>query len=384
LFARAHESGLPEAGRRVYIAPVADSHSLATSLIAHLSSLPFASGSVPGIEGRLKATPEDFLVEELPAYLPSGSGEHLYLWIEKRGLTTIDAVKQLSAALGARFEAAGWAGLKDKHAITRQWVSLHHAGTPAATQLEFEGLRVLNVGRHGNKLRTGHLRGNRFSLRLAAVPPEHDARASEVLASLTRDGMPNYYGAQRFGHAGRNVVDAYAWLVDGGRAPGKPFLRKLLVSALQSALFNATLGARLERGQFGAVLEGEVLRKEDTGGLFVCDDPRADTERAERWEISATGPMFGARMKSPGGAALALESEVLARWGIDEACLARTGKIGEGTRRALRVRPERASCVRQGTDLVLEFDLPRGSYATALVEELTKSRGLSPLPEGFD
>jgi tRNA pseudouridine13 synthase len=360
------------------------STSTATSLITHLSTLPFASAGVPAITGQLKATPEDFEVEELPAYLPSGSGEHLYLWIEKRALTTLEAVQRLASVLGARVEAAGWAGLKDKRAVTRQWVSLHHADTPAAEQLASEGLRVLRVTRHGNKLRTGHLRGNRFSLRLADVPPEHDAHARAVLALLNRDGMPNYYGSQRFGHAGRNLLDAYAWLADGGRAPGKPFLRKLLVSALQAALFNATLGARLARGPLTAVLEGDILRKEDTGGLFVCADPQLDAERAARWEISPTGPMFGARMKSPGGASLALESEVLTRWGIDDACLARAGKFGEGTRRALRVRPERVECERQHADLVLQFDLPRGSYATVLVEELTKSRSLSAIPDGFE
>jgi tRNA pseudouridine13 synthase len=358
--------------------------SLATSLLTHLSALPFASASVPGISGRVKVTPEDFEVEELPAYAPSGSGEHLYLWIEKRGLTTPQAVQRLASALDARVETAGWAGLKDKQAVTRQWVSLQHATTPSAAELELEGLRVLEVARHGNKLRTGHLRGNRFALRLADVPPDHDARAHDALAELSRQGLPNYYGAQRFGHAGRNLHDAYAWLVERGRAPGKPFLRKLLVSALQSALFNASLGARLERGALGTVLEGDVLRKEDTGGLFVSDDPPTDGERAARWEISATGPMFGARMKSPCAAALALESEVLTRWGIDEACLARAGKFGEGTRRAVRVRPERVRCTRRDGDLVLEFDLPRGSYATVLVEELTKTRGLSPLADGFD
>jgi tRNA pseudouridine13 synthase len=308
----------------------------------------------------------------------------LYLWIEKRGLTTPQAVERLATSLGARAEAAGWAGLKDKHAVTRQWVSLHHPATPSATELESEGLRVLEVARHGNKLRTGHLRGNRFSLRLADVPPEHDARAQEALAELSRHGLPNYYGAQRFGQAGRNLHDAYAWLVEGGRAPGKPFLRKLLVSALQSALFNASLGARLERGALATALEGDVLRKEDTGGLFVSDDLQADAERVARWEISPTGPMFGARMKCPRGAALALESEVLTRWGVDADCWARAGKFGEGTRRAVRVRAERMQCTRRAADLVLEFDLPRGSYATVLVEELTKTRGLSLLADGFD
>ena len=356
---------------------MSESDSFAPALLSHLTELPFVSQAVPAVSGRVKESPEDFVVEELPAYLPAGEGEHLYLWIEKRGVNTADAARYLAQAVGARAENAGWAGLKDKQAITRQWISLHHAPTPKAEDFNIEGVRVLEVSRHVNKLRTGHLRGNRFSLRLADVPEEHDAHVQATLAILAEQGLPNYYGAQRFGHGGRNLLSAYACVVHGERPPQKPFLRKLFMSALQGALFNAWLGVRIDRGLFGQVLEGDVLRKEDTGGVFVCSDATSDAERAAQWEISATGPMFGARMKSPAAAALVLETEVLERWGVDQACLARAERFGEGTRRVARVRPSDASCRREGGDLLLDFGLPKGSYATVLVEELTKTRGLA-------
>lgn len=356
---------------------MSEADSLAPALLDHLTTLPFVSSAIPAVSGRLKQSPEDFVVEELPAYLPIGEGEHLYLWIEKRGVNTADAARMLAQSVGARVENAGWAGLKDKQAVTRQWVSLHHAATPRPEDFAIEGVQVLEVSRHVNKLRTGHLRGNRFVLRLCDVPEEHDVHVAAALQVLGERGLPNYYGAQRFGHGGRNLISAYGCVVLGERPPQKPFLRKLFMSALQGALFNAWLGLRLERQLYDRVLTGDVLRKEDTGGLFVCSDAESDAERANQWEISPTGPMFGARMKAPAAEALALENEVLARWGVDQACLARAERFGEGTRRVARVRPSEVQWRRDGADLQLEFGLPKGSYATVLVEELTKTRGLS-------
>ena len=348
----------------------------AEELLRLLAQLPFLSSDIPPVSGRIKDAPEDFEVEEIPAYAPSGDGEHLYLWIEKRGLNTVDAARALAHALETPFAEAGWAGLKDRHAVTRQWLSFHCTRTPQPEQLAVEGVRVLATSRHANKLRTGHLRGNQFRLRLSDVPAGHEQHALDCLTLLAQRGLPNYYGSQRFGHAGRNLVSGYGVVVQGERPPQKPFLRKLFMSALQSALFNAWLGARIERGLFDRVLEGDILRKEETGGLFVCSDPQTDAERNEAWEISITGPMFGSRMKSPAASALELETELLERWGIDAACLKRAEKYGEGTRRAARVRPESPRCERVEGDVWLSFGLPKGAYATVLVEELTKSRGL--------
>ena len=364
-------------------APPPDASPAASSVDAlrtHLASLPFATADLAPVPGQLKRAPEDFEVEELPAYLPSGEGEHLYLWIEKRERTTRDAVRALCDLVGAKVDDAGWAGLKDRHAITRQWISLHTPSTPEPSALEAEGVRVLQVSRHVNKLRTGHLRGNRFRLRLTSVSPADDIRVQAVLDRLSTHGLPNYFGTQRFGFEGKNIPAAYAWLVEGGRAPREPFLRKLFASSLQSALFNAWLGVRIERGLLATALDGDVMRKEDTGGVFVSADPAGDQARVDSWEISPTGPMFGPSMRSPERAALALEAEVAAAWHIDPSCFERARKLAEGTRRPARVRPEGIQLRREGDDLCLEFQLPRGSYATTLVAEITKSHG-HVLPE---
>jgi tRNA pseudouridine13 synthase len=345
------------------------------ALRAHLASLPFATADLAPVAGQLKRAPEDFEVEELPAYLPTGEGEHLYLWVEKRERTTKDAVRALCDLLGARSEEAGFAGLKDRHAITRQWISVHTKTTPEAGALEAEGVRVLQVSRHANKLRTGHLRGNRFRLKLADVAPEDDARVQKVLDRLIAQGVPNYFGVQRFGYEGKNIASAWAWLVEDRRAPREPFLRKMFASSLQSALFNAWLGVRIERGLLAQAVDGDVMRKEETGGVFVTAEPVTDQARVDSWEISPTGPMFGPSMRSPERAALELEQEVLSRWQVDPVCFERARKLAEGTRRPARARPEAVTMAREGSDLCLDFQLPRGAYATTLVAEITKSHG---------
>jgi tRNA pseudouridine13 synthase len=371
-----HLIALPNLDERVYIARVSvalDPVASARALSARLSHLPQLTGDIPRVQGELKLRPEDFEVEELPAYPPGGSGEHLYLWIEKRELNTQDAVARIAQSIGARTDGAGYAGLKDRRAVTRQWLSFHHAATPEPAQIAVEGVRVLAVSRHVNKLRTGHLRGNRFTVRLTGVPTEHDAHASAALARLAEQGLPNYYGAQRFGFEGKNLSSAWAWIVGGGRPPGKPFLRKLFVSTLQSALFNAWLGDRIEAGELLCALEGDIMRKEETGGLFACSDAALDSERVRSWEISATGPMFGARMRSAEATALARELALLERFGVASEHFERVARSGEGTRRPSRVRVSDIAQRRDGEDLVLSFTLPKGSYATVLLAELTKT-----------
>jgi len=356
---------------------VSETEARESGLLSALTGLPRWTRDVPPVEGRIKDSPDDFLVEEVPAYAPSGTGEHLYLWIEKRDLNTQDAVTRIARALGARADGAGYAGLKDKRAVTRQWLSFHHAATPDPQSLEVEGVRVLEVSRHVNKLRTGHLRGNHFVIRMADVPPEHDAHLSHALEQLARDGLPNSYGTQRFGTDARNLRQALAWIVEGGRPPNKPFLRKLFVSTLQSALFNVWLGERIGRGDYLRALEGDIMRKEETGGLFACTDVAVDQARLDAWEITATGPMFGARMRRAEGRAHELENELLARFGITDDHFARVERAGEGTRRPSRVRVTDVATRREGDDVVLDFTLPKGSYATVLLAELTKSDALT-------
>jgi tRNA pseudouridine13 synthase len=301
-------------------------------------------------------------------------------------------VRLLCAAVGARASDAGTAGLKDKHAVTRQWISLPPPVTPeAARAATIPGLTVLAATRHANKLRTGHLRGNRFTLvvRELAVPAvEALRRAQAVLERLARPpGVPAWYAEQRFGRDGETAALGRA-LVRGERVRGGPRERRLYVSAWQSELFNRYLDARLADGLHDRVLPGDLLRKTDSGGVFASEDPAAEQERLERGELCPTGPMPGARMRQPaeGTAAREREDALLASEGVTLADLARVASLAEGTRRPLAF-PLGAASARalghredgaQGDDgddgaLELAFSLPAGSYATVVAAEVMKS-----------
>src|SRR3954470_4165574 len=218
--------------------------------------------------GRIKTTPEDFVVEEIPAYEPSGEGTHLFLKFEKRGLTTDAAVRAITKALAIEMRDVGIAGMKDKVAVTTQWVSI--PAPPKQPDLEerakaltIDGIRVLDAKRHGNKLKTGHLRGNRFEIVVRDVPTD---AIKDVLAAMDRfgkDGVPNAFGTQRFGKEGDNAQRARAWLTGKERAPGDARLRRFHFSALQSAVFNAVLEARIADGSWSVPMEGDLLKKED-------------------------------------------------------------------------------------------------------------------------
>lgn len=333
---------------------------------------PRLSAGVPGCGGAFKLSPEDFEVEELPAYLPSGEGEHLFVRVEKRGRDTREVVRALAAALGVPEGEVGVAGMKDRQAVTRQWLSVPARAEGKLESFALEGVRVLEARRHGNKLRTGHLRGNRFRLRLRDVRDAGAAR--ESFAQLVARGLPNYFGEQRFGRAGDNA-DLGRKLLLGERLPRRPdrFQRKLYLSAFQSRLFNAALAARLEAGTFAQALLGDVLRKEDTGGLFVCEAPEVDGPRVAAFEVSPAGPLFGPKMPKAAHAVAEAEAALLAAEGVTlEDLKARGGGETEGGRRAYRVRLGSPELGAEGADLWLSFELPRGSYATEVLHELLK------------
>jgi tRNA pseudouridine13 synthase len=353
--------------------------------------------------GRIKSTPEDFVVHEIPAYEPNGTGTHLFLEIEKRGLTTDAAVRAITKALGIEMRDVGIAGMKDKVAVTRQWVSI--PAPPKQPNLEerakaltLDNIRVLEAKRHGNKLKTGHLRGNRFEIIVRDVPK---AKMLDVIASMDRfakEGVPNAFGTQRFGKEGDNAQRARAWLTGKERAPGDARLRRFHFSALQSAVFNAVLDARIADGSWSKPMLGDLLKKEDTGGIFLCTDVQADCERADRGELCPTGPIVGARMRMPEGAVKELEDRIAAPFleGVD---LERARSLGEGTRRALRLRVTACSVAEvmnskgvpgdaetedqeQPGALRVEFVLPKGAYATTVLANafdlIDGSRDTSP------
>ncbi|MEW5739972.1 MAG: tRNA pseudouridine(13) synthase TruD [Myxococcota bacterium] len=333
-------------------------------------ALPYLTRGVPGCGGIFKATPEDFVVEELPAYEASGEGEHLFLWVEKRGRSTQDVAKALARALGVPEKDVSWAGLKDRQAVARQLLSVPAKKAEGLVPtLALPGVSVLWAKRHRNKLKAGHLKGNRFWLTLRGVKDVGAARAA--LDVLRRRGVPNFFGDQRFGVAGDNAEKGKAILLAGGRHRDR-FERKLFLSAYQSALFNRVLAARLEADTFTTALAGDVLKKHATGGEFVCEAPEVDQARVDAFEVSPTGPLFGPEMRSPSGAAAALEAQVLTADGVTAELFASGGGETAGARRFLRI-PLDAALQDEGGGVVrLELTLPAGSYATVVLRELLK------------
>lgn len=338
---------------------------------APFEQLPYATAKSLRTLGKIRCVPEDFQVDEVPAYPPTGQGGHLFVHFEKRSLTTREAITLLAKALGVNPRDVGVAGQKDKHAITTQWASFERASPEAALGVALPNLRVLAAVPHPHKLRTGHLRSNRFVIVIREANAIEHAHA--VLRQLEQDGVPNYYGEQRFGVGERNVSRARAMLSGQGPMPRDRFERKMLMSALQSALFNEWLAERVHDGLYAEPILGDLLRKEDSGGLFINQDNEEAKRRMQAWEISATGPMFGATMRRPEADADAREQAVFQRSGITQDMLATHAKLGEGTRRAARVRicEPQVEAIAEG--LRLSFELPSGAYATTVLREVMKN-----------
>jgi tRNA pseudouridine13 synthase len=343
---------------------------------------PFFTPNLPGIGGRIKEQPEDFEVEEIPAYEPSGSGEHLFLWIEKRGLGAEYFARQVARRLGIAVGEVGTAGLKDRHAVTRQWVSVPASAEPRLGELEGDGIRLLRVSRHGNKLKPGHLRGNRFRILIRDAEAGAAARVESILDHIRRDGLSNYYGPQRFGTDGQTALLGLA-LLRGQPPPAgadgrplnvrNPFLRKLALSAAQSLLFNFYLGRRLVDGLLRRVLTGDVMAKWPVGGMFVAEDVAAEQARLEVREIVSAGPMFGRKTFPAKGEAAAREAAVLADAGLAMPAFAGFGKLLQGTRRHNFVYVDDLTAAGEPAGWRLTFTLPAGSYATVLLHEVMKS-----------
>ncbi|GAA4023561.1 tRNA pseudouridine(13) synthase TruD [Deinococcus rubellus] len=321
----------------------------------------------PGSGGTLRSRPEDFVVEERPTYLPSGSGNHLYLHLEKTGHTTAHVARELSAQLGVKAKDLGIAGLKDRHAVTRQWISLPAKFEARLGDFSFEGVRILEVSRHANKLGLGHLRGNRFTVRVRAAAGTA-AQAQTTLELLTRLGVPNYFGPQRFGLGGLNAEEGLR-VLRGESELRDPQVRRFLSSSVQSAVFNRWVSRRLERGLFDALLSGDMAKKHDTGGVFLVEDAEAESLRAERNEISATGTLFGRKTKPLTLDAGALEAEVLGEFGLTPEVFSSR----KGDRRLIRIFMEDAQVQPEDDGYTVSFALPKGSFATSVLRELMKT-----------
>jgi tRNA pseudouridine13 synthase len=349
----------------------------------------------------IRTSPEDFVVDEIAAYEPGGKGEHVYVCFRKRGLTTLDAVRLLAERMGVSPRDVGTAGLKDRHAVTTQWASFllpikREMPTPEALSSPDGSLVVLRVERHDNKLKTGHLRGNRFRLVLREVSADDQATLLAAFERIGREGLPNWFGEQRFGRAGDNVEVALSWMRGTTRPPRDPKIKRLQYSAVQSALFHRVLQRRVDEGTWLRAIPGDVLQKTETGGLFNSVDPLVDQPRLDAREVVTTGPMFGEKMRAAEGDALTLELTALADSGIDPALFATWSRLGEGTRRPLALFPTEMVARRPLPDedpcsMVVEFVLPKGAYATSVLAEAStfrdasfsrdRDRGAERLPE---
>jgi tRNA pseudouridine13 synthase len=392
----------------------------------------FLTHEIEPVEFRLKQRLEDFRVQELPLYTPGGEGDHLYLHVEKRDRTTLQAVGALARALGRKRREFGYAGMKDRHGVTRQWISIEHVTPQEVARLELEGLRVLEAVRHRNKLRLGHLLGNRFCIALRGLPAGDVPRVRECLALLEQRGLPNWFGEQRFGRAANGhelgarllagewreyltelvradcesrtpecvraalaerdpeLLRELAGLVDRPLAAalerlaaGQSYeraassisvrIRQLHLSAIQSHVFNLLLAERLagESLTDWLPLEGDVCWIHASGASFV---PEAVDEellrRVREFEISPAGPLNGSKLLAARGEAARREQRLLKDCGLEPGSFGRAGL--RGARRPCRV-PLRDVLLepREGVTW-LEFSLPKGSYATALVAELRK------------
>jgi tRNA pseudouridine13 synthase len=360
---------------------------------------------------RLLPGPAHFEVTELPAYAPDGAGEHLYVYVEKEGLNSDDVVEALVRATGCPKRDVGLAGRKDRVAIARQWFSVRLAREESLAKLEAPGggrLRVLEVARHRNKLRLGHLRGNRFRLGLGEVTEPETLR--ESLARLARDGIDNRFGPQRFGHGRKNLAVARAWgsgdfleaaaLCAGSegewrpglfrrvavalhrhpsdpagalRAGGRPLVQ-LIASAAQSAVFNAVLEARRAAGLTHVLRAGDVVRRKG-GGLFRClAEDVADVNRraaAGTLEVFATGPLPGPDVYAPSAEVTREEQAWSAATGVDWAWFGDDSPLASpGDRRTLVVPFLEPPVLEAGAEVSwLAFALPPGSFATEVLTQ---------------
>lgn len=350
--------------------------------LARLDGLPYDIGT----GGRLRAELQDFQVEELPLYLPSGEGDHLMIRVRKEGHTSAHLIRELSRQLRVRDRDIGSAGQKDRHAVTTQWLSLPAAAEKRLSHFALDGVEVLEVGRHPTKLGLGHLRGNRFRVRVRGAAGGA-AAAQARLQRLAEAGIPNYFGPQRFGLGGLNAAEGKR-VLRGESAIKDPALRRFLVSALQSAAFNAYLSERIRRGLLDGLLVGDRAKRHDTGGEFWVSDP-AESERARRGEVSALGNLWGRKSPPLRGAGGELEQVALAGLGLTPAEFTAQASL-RGDFRLTRVfflEPPQLIPEEDGSPeesgYTVQFALPRGSFATAVLRELMGGEvDTLPLPEG--
>ncbi|MDH5751218.1 MAG: tRNA pseudouridine(13) synthase TruD [Deltaproteobacteria bacterium] len=363
---------------------------------------PHATGPLPcvlkylqpgfsGTGGRIKSAPQDFIVEEMPLYQPVGSGEHLYLFIEKTGLSTEGVAEHLGRALGIRSRDIGFAGRKDSEAVSRQWFSAHLPEDPDENRLQTDRIRVLRLSRHANKLRPGHLSGNRFEITIRGAARPADFQTA--LEKLHNAGFPNYFGGQRLGVANHNALQGRRIISQAreGHTPrGNMGRNRFFVNAYQSDLFNRVLALRLGRLEsLETMLSGDLAVLHRNGAFFPVSPEELDEcrARAASGEISPSGPLFGYKTPLAGGIAGDMETQVLQQEGLSVDDFRFGGKrhAAKGERRALRAfaRDIRHQWLPEGDKflLMMEFTLAKGVFATSMLREIMKNDDFTGLAE---
>ena len=395
--------------------------------------LPYLTRDLPGVGGTIKVEPEDFVVDEIPLYPFSGEGDHVFFRIRKRDLSTFDALRKIARTMRLPEEAFGYAGLKDRRGITTQWISLEYGDVPLLENLSVEGVEVLEITRHPHKLKVGHLLGNRFQIRIRDLDPEQAAAGTRILDRLRQRGVPNYYDRQRFGvlrnshlvgkalltndaellarcilgqnEAGVNArfdeaVECYrrgdvaqaASALPGMFTVEKRYLtvlgrtgdierafysiqgkrRRFFVSAYQSFLFNRLLTDRLD--QLDQLVQGDLAYLHRNGRVFLVEDPETEQSRLEDFEISPSGPVYGFQGLMAQGAPGEAETALIRSEGVDLALFNMPGGLkSRGTRRPYRFAIQDPEMTIEGSEATLSFALPKGSYATLVLRELTKN-----------
>lgn len=329
----------------------------------------YACGASP-VRARLRCSPEDFRVDEDLGFPPDGEGQHVLVQVRKRGANTEWVARQLARHAGVASADVGFAGLKDRDAVTTQWFSVDLAGCPEPewSTLDAEGVEVLGRACHRRKLRRGMLQGNHFDLVLRELSgPREELEAR--LRQVAKRGVPNYFGEQRFGRDGGNLIAAEA-LLSGGRRERNRHKRGLYLSAARSYLFNTVLSHRVARGDWRRALPGEVLMPADVGSLVVTDavDEKIALQ-VKRGELRPTGPLWGRGRPLPRGEALALEEAALEKLAAWCRGLEFVGLKQDRRPLALPVCQLDWNFVDART-LRLRFKLPPGGYATTVLREL--------------
>lgn len=337
-----------------------------------LENQPYAGGK-PEAQATLRAEPEDFRVDEIPGFAPSGEGEHLFLQIRKRNQNTAWVAEQLARAAGLPPQAVSYAGLKDRRAITTQWFSLHipMRQLPDLSAVWNADIELLAQTWNARKLKRGAHQGNRFGIVLRDVTGDKTALEAR-LAQIAKTGVPNYVGPQRFGHGHANL-GAGEQLLAGKPRRHLSSRDSMALSALRSAFFNAVLGRRVAESSWSSCLPGDVLMLDGRGSFFRPEPGDAQLAlRLANMEIHATGPLPGRGEPVVGAEVQALEQAVLAPAAELLAGLARFGV--DAQRRALRLQVAELAWQWQGDSLCLQFALPSGAFATSVLRELVLLR----------